>query len=164
MFALLKEANRIVNENCRENLVETRSEKSVGGDVVPSTWHLIFYNPTAKFKATEVIFQRGKMTSKTDPWRMLEIFRADKVLPKEKLKMDSDVALRIAMTNQLLEGVTLKMSEMKLDLQDGVPIWQIQLWAAKNRNPRDMADLGKIFISAENGQVIKNELQPNRIY
>ena len=163
VFALIKEANKDLDEICRDSIVEIRGDKSAG-DAIPTKWHLVFFNPTAKLKATEFIFQSGRKISKTDPWRVLEVLRADNVIPKAKLKIDSDAAFQIIATNQLMEGVTLKMSEVRLELKNATPVWQIQLWAAKHRNPRDLADLGKIFISAETGDVIKNELQPKHIY
>jgi sporulation protein YlmC with PRC-barrel domain len=54
-LALVKEGNRYVGEQAKDKLVQIRSEKSVSG-ITPSVWYVVFYDPTAALKATEVKF------------------------------------------------------------------------------------------------------------
>src|SRR5688572_14415500 len=52
-LALVKEANRYVGEQAKDKLVQIRSERSANG-LKPNVWYVVFYDPTAALKATEV--------------------------------------------------------------------------------------------------------------
>ena len=43
------------------------------------------------------------------------------------------------------------------------PVWKVKLWAAKLKNPNSQADIGQIYVSAEDGKVVKTDVRPNRI-
>ncbi len=161
-FNLIKEANLSVGEGSRDKVVSVTSEKSVG-ELTPSTWALLFYDPTTTWKAVQVSFSAGQKTGVSYPPRILEMFgSSDKFFDKSKLKIDSDKALEIAIKEPLLRNLTLKSSRMWLELRSGVPTWRIRLWAAKYRNPNDEADLGEVHVSADEGKVIRRDLHPER--
>jgi hypothetical protein len=42
-------------------------------------------------------------------------------------------------------------------------VWRVRLWAAKLRHPNDQADIGEVFVSAENGKVVHTDLHINRV-
>jgi hypothetical protein len=42
-------------------------------------------------------------------------------------------------------------------------VWEVQLWAAKLKNPSDDADIGVVIISTADGSVIKTDLHPNSV-
>src|ERR1051325_987478 len=86
---LINDANEYVGKDARDKVVQIRSEKSVGS-LTPAIWYVVFYDPDATFKATEVKFAAGKKTDTKRPIRMLEYVKADKVFDKSKLKTDSD--------------------------------------------------------------------------
>jgi hypothetical protein len=165
---LIKEANEYVGKDARDKVVQIRSEKSIGS-LTPNIWWVVFYDPDATFKATEVKFGAGKKLEVKRPFRMLEFVKADKVFNKEKLKVDSDEAIKTALAEPLLKNLNIKAtqlwldSSLKSDLSVDSPAWRVRLWAAKLRNPNDTADIGDVYVSAETGNVIKVDLHIKRI-
>jgi len=167
-FQLIKEADRYVGEEAKDKVVQLRSEKSVG-TLVPNIWYVVFYDPDATFKATEVKFMAGKKSDVKRPFRMLEYVKADKVFDNSKLKVDSDAAIKTATSEPLLKNLTIKAtqlwldSNLKTDLSVTGPIWRVRLWAAKLSNPNDNVDIGEVFVAAEDGKVVKTDLHINRV-
>ena len=116
--------------------------------------------------ATEVKFGAGKKLTVKRPARLLEpITGAHKQLNREKMKLDSDKAIDIAKKEPLLSNLTLTATQLWLERfgDDSTPVWRVRLWAAKLRKPTDTADIGEIFISAEDGKVVKNDLHINKV-
>src|SRR5437867_8046192 len=102
-FQLVKEGNRYVGEESKNKVVQIRSEKSVGS-LQPIIWYIVYYDPDASLKATEVKFGAGKKLSVKRPFRLLEPVTGDtSALDKEKLKVDSDKAIQIALKEPLLD-------------------------------------------------------------
>jgi hypothetical protein len=163
-FALIEEGNKHVGESARGRIVEIRSERSIGS-LNPNIWYIVYYDPTATFKATEVKMGAGKMMTVKRPPRLLEpITGRDKALDREKLKIDSDRALEIALKEPLLEHLQLKSAQYWLERSDDEPVWKIRFWAAKVRQPQNVADVGDVYVSAEDGKVTRTNLHPNRVH
>lgn len=164
-FQLAKEGNRYIGEDAKDKVSQIRSEKSVG-TLTPNIWYIVYFDPDATAKAVEVKFAAGQKVSVKRPARVLELIGgADNALPKDKLLIDSNQALQIAQREPLLANLNLKASEMKLERWGDahLPVWKVRLWAAKLSNPNKMADIGEVFISADQGKVVKNDLKPNRV-
>ena len=171
-FELAKEANRYVGEQAKDKIVQIRSEKSVGS-IAPNIWFIVFYDPTAALKSVQVKFGAGKMLDVKRPMRLLEpVTGGDAPLDKAKLKVDSDEAVKTAMKEPLLEKLTIKATQLKLErVGDGVlgtsgpgePVWKVKLWAAKLRDPNRDADVGEVWISAADGKTLKSDLHINRV-
>jgi len=162
-FQLVKKGNEYVGPDVRDQVVQIRSEKSVGG-MFPTIWYIVYYDPDAAFRATEVKFGGGKKLEVKRPTRMIEFTNKDKdPLDRKKLNVDSDKALAIAEKDPLLDKLTLKASEMKLERSDEGPVWKIRLWAAKLRNPNDDANLGEVWVLADDGRVMKRDLHPDHV-
>ncbi|MBI3850842.1 MAG: hypothetical protein HY298_11290 [Verrucomicrobia bacterium] len=166
-FELIKEGNRHVGEEAKDRVVQIRSEKSVA-TLTPNIWYVVYYDPDATAKATEVKFGAGKKLAVKRPPRFLEPFTGQqKQLNREKMKIDSDKAIEIAKKEPLLDKLTLTATQLWLERlawhSDDTPIWRIRLWAAKLRHPKDSADIGELYISAEDGKVIKNDLHIDRV-
>ena len=162
-FELIKAGDPYVGVQSKDKVVQIRSEKSIAS-LTPSIWYVVYYDPDATFKATEVKFGAGQKLDVSRPWRMLEM--ADdghKVLDKAKLKVDSDKAIKIATAQPLLNNLTLKATQLWLEHGDNGPQWRVKLWAAKLKNPHDDADIGVVIISSDDGSVIKADLHPNRV-
>ena len=84
-FELVKEGNRHLGEEAKDRVVQIRSEKSVGG-LTPNIWYVVYYDPDATAKATEIKFAAGTKVSVKRPARILEpITGAHRELPKDKL-------------------------------------------------------------------------------
>ena len=169
---LIKEGNRYVGEQAKDRIVQIRSEKSIG-TLTPNIWYVVFYDPTASLKAVEVKFGAGKMLAVKRPWRLIEpVTGGDLPLDRAKLKIDSPEAIKIALKEPLLQNLKITATQLKLDrlgegvLGQGGPgqgVWKVRLWAAKLRRPDRDADIGEIWVSSTDGQVLKNDLHINRV-
>ena len=85
-LSLIKEGNRHVGEEAKDRIVQIRSEKSIN-TLVPNIWYVVYYDPDATAKATEVKFVAGTKASVKRPARILEpITSSHKELPRPKLK------------------------------------------------------------------------------
>ena len=162
-FDLIKEGNKHVGEEAKDRVVEIRSEKSVGS-LVPDVWFVVYYDPDASLKATEVKFGAGKKLTVKRPTRLLEpITGAHKELPRQKLKVDSDKAINTATKDDMLKNLKLTNTQLWLENSDAGPRWKVRLWAEKIRNPSSTAEIGQIYISAEDGKVLERDLHTNRV-
>src|SRR5436189_3137208 len=163
-FDLVKEGNRHLGEEAKGRVVQIRSEKSVGG-LTPNIWFVVYYDPDATAKATEIKFAAGTKVSVKRPARVLEpITGSHRELPKEKLKIDSDKAIEIAKNEPLIKKLTLTNTQFTLERGEGdQPVWKVKLWAAKIRKPSETVNVGELNISAEDGKVVKNDLKPGRV-
>lgn len=165
-FDLVKEGNRYVGEQSKDSVVQIRSEKSIGS-LTPDIWYIVYYDPDAPLKAVEVKFGAGRKLEVKRPTRLLEpITKADRPLPKAKMKVDSDEALKVAGKEPLLSRLTLKASRLTLERHssdDERPVWRVRLWAAKLKDPNDNADIGEVVISADDGKVLHSDLKPEHV-
>ncbi len=166
-FELIKEGNRHVGEEAKDKVVQIRSEKSIG-TLTPTYWYVVYFDPDATAKATEVKFGAGKKLSVKRPARVLEPFLGThRPLNREKLKLDSDKAIAIATKEPVLSNLKLQATQLWLEREawaaDDVPVWKVRLWAAKLRHPDDTVDIGEVFVSAEDGKVLKSDLHINRV-
>jgi hypothetical protein len=171
-FDLIKEGNRYVGEQAHDKVVQIRSEKSVG-TLTPNIWYIVYYDPTASLKAVEVKFGAGKMMTVKRPMRLLEpVTGGDLPLDREKLKINSPDAIKIALKEPLLQNLKMTATRLSLDrVGEGVlgqggsgqGVWKVRLWAAKLRNPERDADIGEVWVSASDGKVVKNDLHINRV-
>lgn len=171
-FDLIKEGNRYVGEQSKDKVVQIRSEKSIGA-ITPNIWYVVYYDPTATLKAVEVKFGGGKMMDVKRPMRLLEpVTGGDAPLDRSKLKVDSDKAIAIALKEPLLEKIKVLATQLKLErVGEGVfgqsgpgdPVWKVKLWAAKVRNPTRQEDIGEVWVSANDGKVLKSDLHISRL-
>ncbi len=167
-YQLIKEGNRHLGEEARDRVVQIRSEKSVGS-LTPNVWYVVYYDPDATAKAAEVKFGAGKKLSVKRPARILEMGTgAHRELNRDKMKVDSDKAIDLAKKEPLLNNLTLTNTQLWLerDFWSGdkdLPVWKVRLWAAKIRKPTESADIGDIYISAEDGKVLRTDLHIDRL-
>jgi len=160
---LIKEGNEYVGKESKDKVVQIRSEKSIGS-LQPNVWYIVYYDPDATFKATEVKFGGGKKLKVTRPLRVLEPVTGDnKKLDRSKFKIDSNKAIEIAGKEPVLKPVTLKATKLTLQRHDDGPAWKVELWAAKLKNPNDDVKVGEVFISVEDGRVVKSDLNINKV-
>jgi hypothetical protein len=171
-FELIKEGNKHVGETAKDKVVQIRSEKSVAG-LIPNIWWIVYYDQYAKLKATEVKFGAGKVLEVKQPFRLLEpVTGGDTPIDRDKLKVDSDKAIKTATKEPLIEKLTITATQLKLEkIGQGVvgnggigePVWKVKLWAAKLRDPRRDVDIGEVWLSASDGKVVKTDLHINRV-
>jgi hypothetical protein len=167
-YQLIKEGNRHLGEEARDRVVQIRSEKSVGS-LTPNIWYVVYYDPDATAKAAEVKFGAGKKLSVKRPARILEMGTgAHRELNRDKMKVDSDKAIEIAKKEPLLNKLTLTNTQLWLErdfwsADKDLPVWKVRLWAAKIRKPTESADIGDIYVSAEDGKVLRSDLHIDRL-
>lgn len=162
-LALAKKGNDYVGVQCKDKIVEIRSEKSIGS-LTPNLWHVLYFDPDSQpFRCVEVKFGSGQEMDVSHPFRPFQLPGNDpEILDKAKLKVDSDRALNIAAGQPLLKPLTLKAAKLTLTLGDFGPVWKVQLWAAKLRDPGREAGVGTVTLSATDGLVIKSDLHPGK--
>jgi hypothetical protein len=167
-LSLIKDANEYVGKEARDKVVELRSEKSIN-TLTPNIWYVVFFDPDATFKASEVKFEAGRKKEMKRPMRMLEYAKADKVMDREKIKVDSDEAIKTAITEPLLKNLTLKATQLWLnvnlnkDLTVTGPIWKVRLFAARLRNPNENVDIGDVYVDAQTGKIVRSDLHISRV-
>lgn len=161
-FELIKKGNEYVGVQSKDKVLQIHSDKSVTS-LTPNIWHVLYYDPDVPFKCTDVKFGAGQEMSASHPPRpFAPPWSEHEIMDKAKLKVDSDQALKIATTQPLLKGLTLKTSKLTLESGDVGPVWKVQLWAAKLNKPEAQADIGILVLSATDGSVVKNDLRPNK--
>ncbi len=155
---LIREGNRYVGEQFKDKVVMIRSEKSVATRT-PQAWLINYRNDLTSLKGIEVKFIGGKMADVDGS------VRGGKPFELSKIKIDSDQVLNVVTNEAILKNLTLRSTKMSLERlgEIGTPAWRVQLWAAKLRSPADSTSIGEIFLSAEDGSVLKNELKISRV-
>ncbi|HZM02116.1 MAG TPA: hypothetical protein VFC44_03745 [Candidatus Saccharimonadales bacterium] len=160
---LAKAGDKYVGVQAQDRVVQIRSDKSVGS-LTPSVWYVVYYDPTATMKASEVKFGGGQMMEVKRPVRLLEPFSGgNKEMNMKKVKIDSNRALDIARKEPLLNNLDLRASQFWLGLTDNEATWKVRLWASKLNQPDKMAEIGDLYISAHTGEVVKNALHINSV-
>lgn len=159
---LIKLGNDYVGKDARDKVVQIRSEKSVGS-LTPAVWYVVYYDEDATFKATEVKFGAGKKMKVSRPARVLEMAGDHKQLDLSKVKTDSDAAIKIACDEPLAKKVDVKATQLWLQRGDSGPVWKVRLWAAKLKRPTSNANIGEVYVSAEDGKVVRTDLHINSV-
>ena len=161
-FDLAKQGNRFVGEQSKDKVLEIRSEKSIGG-LVPSVWYVTYYDPDTSSKRAEVKFGGGQQMGIKRGWSPFSGNPLQKLMDPTKLKIDSDEAIKIATTQPLLSKLTLKATQLKLEVGGGTPMWHVHIYAAKLSKPDKMVDVGEISLSAQTGQVTSSDLDISKV-
>ena len=171
-LGLIEQGNRYVGDQSKDKVVQIRSEKSVGG-TTPTIWYVVYYDSTATFHAVEVKFGAGQMLDVKRPMRVLEMVTGgDQTLDADKLKVDSDRAIKTALQEPLLAKLKVTATQLWLrragkggvgDAAESDPVWRVKLWAQKLRDPTEDADIGDVYLSAESGKVLKADLHINSV-
>jgi hypothetical protein len=161
---LVKPANDYVGIETKDKVVQIRSEKSIAG-LRPNIWYVVFYDHDTMFKTTEIKFGAGQKLDVRHPIRPPFSYINDKnLLDMKSIKVDSDKAINIAKSQPLLEKLTVRAAQLWLQNDDNkVPTWRVRLWAQKLRHPDADADIGDVYISAEDGTVQKIDLHIDRV-
>ena len=161
-FQLAKAGNRFVGEPSRDKVLGIISDKSIAS-LTPSIWRVAYFDPDARSKIVEVKFGSGLKLGVNRPWKIFGGGKEADVLDLKKLKVDSDEALRIATMQKLLQPFTLKYSQLWLQHGDDGLTWKVRLWAAKLGKPDVIMEIGDLFISPEDGKIIRADLHIERL-
>jgi hypothetical protein len=162
-FDLVKAGDKYVGVQAQDKVVQIHSDKSVAG-LMPSIWYVDYYDPTATLKATEVKFGGGQMMDVKRPMHLLApVTGGTGEMDMHKVHIEAERALAIARKQPLLDRLDLRASQFWLENVDAQPAWKVKLWAAKLNNPDHMADIGELLISADTGEVLRNDLHINSV-
>jgi len=162
-FDLAKKGDAYIGVQSKNKVLQIRSDKSVAS-LTPDIWYVDYYDPDSPLKLVEVKFGAGQEMSASHPVRPFQLPASENdILDPSKLNVDSDKALKIAEAQPLLKNLTLKESKLTLDHSDAGPVWKVELWAAKLKNPTDTADVGVVTLSAADGSIVKSDLHPNKV-
>ena len=126
--------------------------------VTPSTWTFYFFDKSAAGHARIITVNGGKVIKTgEDLVHFASPYTDQSVLAEDQIQKDSTDALLIAQS--FIPDVTVTSSEFVLMQQkNSVPMWKVTLWA-KNTSGEEHK-LGDITLLAENGTLIRKELNP----
>jgi hypothetical protein len=161
-FQLMKEGNRYIGEQSKDQVVYITSEKSIGG-LTPSVWTVVYRDETATFKTVQVKFGGGKMMDVKRPFRVAEIAEKSSAFDRKRLNTDSDKALKIVQKEELVQKVKLVAAQMRLTHEGETPVWKIRLWAERQKQPGKSADIGEAWVDCESGKVSRLNLNINKV-
>ena len=157
---LTKKGNDYVGMPSRDKILEIYSDKSVAS-LEPNIWHVVYYDPTVMSKSVEVKFGAGEEMDVSHPVRPFRFPAGERdILDRAKVNVDSDRALTIATSQPLLKSLRLSASKMTLENSDSGPVWNVELYAVKLHDSTKEASIGSVRISANDGSVLKSDLNP----
>ncbi len=162
-FQLAKEGNHFVGEPSKDKVLALYSEKSIAG-LTPSLWHVAYFDPDASFRVVEVKFGAGLKLAVSRPWKLFGgTGKAGNVLDLKKFKVDSTQAIQLASSQPLLQPFTLKATQLWLRRGDDGLTWKVRLWAAKLGKPDVIMEIGDLYLSPEDGKVLRADLHIERL-
>lgn len=161
-FQLAKDGNRFVGEPSKGKVLAIESDKSIAS-LTPSVWTVKYFDPDAKSKIVEVKFGSGLKLDVKRPWKPFGSAREADVLDLQKFKVDSDEAVRIATSQQLLAPFRLKYTQLRLGPCDDGLVWRVRIWSAKLGKPEVIMDIGEVFISPVDGKIVRADLHIERL-
>ena len=162
-FEVAKEGNRFIGEPSRDKVLEIYSDKSIAG-LTPSIWHVAYFDPDANSKIVEVKFGSGLKLDVSRPWKVFGgSGKAGNVMDMKNLKVNSDGAIKAATSLQMLQPFTLKSTQLWLRRGDDGLTWKVRLWAAKLGKPDVVMEIGDLYLSPEDGQVVRADLHIERL-
>jgi len=162
-FDLVKAGDQYVGVQSKDKVVQIRSAKSIA-TLTPDIWYIVYYDPDATFKAVQVKFGAGQEMDVSHPGRFLEMFTDEhKPFDPSKLKVDSDRAIQIALSQPLLKNLKIRATQLWLEHGDLGPQWRVKLWAARLDNPYKSADIGTVILSAADGSIVQDDLHPGSV-
>jgi hypothetical protein len=159
---LVKEGNRFVAEPSKGKVLAFESDRSILG-LTPTVWTVSYFDADARSKVAEVKFGSGLKLDVKRPWRITGSAKEAEVIDLTKVKIDSDKALKIATTVQLLQPFSLKQAQLWLQRGDDGLAWRVRIWAAKPGKPEAVVNVGDVFISPADGSIIRADLHIERL-
>jgi hypothetical protein len=162
-FQLARQGNQYVGVQSKDRVLRIYSEKSTIG-LEPNIWHVVYFDPDTFVKSADVEFDNGQQIGVEHMRRPFQMPAKERdILDMSRISIDSDRALSIAQGQPALNGLAVKYSRLSLDYGDKGPTWQVELWAAKTKDPSRDVSVGKVWIFATDGSVIKSDLNPGRV-
>lgn len=162
-----------------DNKVIRLEGKDADSDLKPRQWDVTVYDPTRANKASSIRIKDGVVVSIAPAVRMFDDARwghfgrnftgydIGEVISMNRLKLDSaDAVAKVAALPGLKDVVQLTAVEMTLKkLSDGdvPPVWRIKIKGRLKSAPARELWIGQVQLSAETGEVLKNETNVDRL-
>ena len=157
----LREANRQVGAEAKNKILQVRSERSTNG-LAPKTWSVMFYDASVGMKTTVVKLSAGREPRIDHPFALFKRPDPKRIFDPSSVRIDSDAALKVAAKDRLLEKVKLNGARITLELWEGSPVWKIEFWAEKAKEPARTPAIGQIFVDGQEGKVVNRDLHISR--
>jgi serine/threonine protein kinase len=148
---LVSKGNSHVPEIAKNKILRAEAARFQVG-TVPQRWRLTYYDPNAQYDAIELRFEKGQMARLHEPTRLLGVLnpQAPKPMDIEKIKIDSDEAVRIAVGLPTVASLSIKTLELELERgTGGVPVWKVRLFSIGQLE-------GSVNIAADDGKILKD--------
>jgi hypothetical protein len=144
----------------------------------PREWRVTFYDDSRVNNALTVKVEDGRDTKVETVLRMFEDgtwrhfdrnftgFSRNEAINLSRWKIDSDEAVSRALKQRRISEV--QVTEVRLwlrKLSDGdvPPVWRVHLRARSKTHPSREASIGYIDLSAESGEVLRNETRVGKL-
>jgi len=158
---LVKNGDDYVGVQSKDKILQIYSDKSVAS-LEPNVWYVVYYDPSVPFHSVQIKFGAGQEMDVSHPFHPFQLpAGVGDILDQSKIKVDSDRALEIAQSQPLLKGLTLRASKLTLENDGDMPVWKVELWAAKVHDSTKEANIGTVRVSADDGSVVKSDLDPS---
>ena len=147
----LKVAANTVPQNVRNQLVRIVGEN---GSLHPSTWQVVFYDPSADMDLRIITVSRGEIVTNEEPWAMLENVNLSSCMNLRDVKLDSKEVINGVHKLCYENKIPVYFMDVRLaKLQKGnvTPLWECVIKNARNNS------LGTIWISAKTGKILQTE-------
>ncbi len=144
----------------------------------PREWRVTFYDDSRVNNALTVKVEDGRDTKVETVLRMFEDgtwrhfdrnftgFSRNEAINLSRWKIDSDEAVSKALKQPRISEVQVTEARLVLrKLSDGdvPPVWRVYLRARSKTNPGRQAAIGYIDLSAESGEVLRNETRVGKL-
>ena len=170
-------ANAQVNKGGDNRVIRLEGENS-DSDLRPRQWDVIVYDPTRTNHGTAVRIKDGVAISLAPSVRMFDDaswghfgrnftgYDIGEVINLKRWKLDSTdaVAKVTAMPGVTAVQITaVKLTLSKLSDGDVAPVWQVKIKGRLRADPRRELWIGSVELSAETGEILKNNINIERL-
>lgn len=170
-------AKRRMSPASQDQVLRVEGRRS-GADLRIREWQVTFYDDSRVNNALTVKVEDGQDTDAETVLRMFEDgtwshfdrnftgFSNREVINLSRWRIDSDDAVARALRLPALSEV--QVTEVRLTLRklsdgDVPPVWRVNLRARSKTNPSRSAGIGFIDLSAESGEVLRNETRVRKL-
>lgn len=123
------------------------------GKPSPDRWYLLTYDSASENGVKEFVVSKGELVASRNLSQFADAVKADEILGKENLKIDSDAAAKIARDYaHANEAVIARIDyELKKEGAEAAPIWKLTCFNESG------SKIGEVVVTAGKGTVVSHE-------
>jgi serine/threonine protein kinase len=166
-FAARSIAESAVAPELRQNLIQIASVQNKQSGPNPTGWRFLFWDKSASQNVRAVTVTGQTISEIKEGFVELNRFRvapykAEEIIPADKLKIDSQDAIHTVTQTPELASVKLTSASYFLEKGKGnlPPVWRIGL---RGEVSGKTLDLGEVRVSAESGNILELKLKLDKI-